>query len=150
MPSRVWACNLDQISALSVSRLDYPIENNSNPVLESGWRCGRVQMAWWVSGLIGQGLGLASLRNGELQSTKIIFILTSLWWMLSPFVLKYAMCVRIIHSKIGVHRERQIFWNRSRGSIRGHFYRLISCQTWSETGGVGSSRLIWIFLALTW
>ena len=36
MPSRVWACNLDQLSALSVSWVKYPIENNSNHVLESG------------------------------------------------------------------------------------------------------------------
>ena len=36
MPSRVWACNLDQLSDFSVSWLKYPIENNSNHVLESG------------------------------------------------------------------------------------------------------------------
>ena len=36
IPSRVWGCNLDQLSALSVSWLKYPIENNSNHVLESG------------------------------------------------------------------------------------------------------------------
>ena len=34
--SRVWACNLDRLSALSVSWLKYPIENNSNHVLELG------------------------------------------------------------------------------------------------------------------
>ena len=36
MPSRVWACNLDRLSELSVSWLKYTIENNSNHVLESG------------------------------------------------------------------------------------------------------------------
>ena len=35
MPSRVWAFNLDRLSALSVSWLKYLIENNSNYVLES-------------------------------------------------------------------------------------------------------------------
>ena len=36
MPSSVCACNLELLSALSVSWLNYPIENNSNHVLESG------------------------------------------------------------------------------------------------------------------
>ena len=36
MPSSVCACNLEQILPLSVSWLKYPIENNSNHVLESG------------------------------------------------------------------------------------------------------------------
>ena len=35
MTSRVWACNLDRLSALSVSWLKYPIENNANHVLGS-------------------------------------------------------------------------------------------------------------------
>ena len=37
IPSRVWAFNLDRLSVLSVSWLNYPIENNSNHVLESGF-----------------------------------------------------------------------------------------------------------------
>ena len=36
MPSNVYACDLEQISALSVSWLKYLIENSSNHVLESG------------------------------------------------------------------------------------------------------------------
>ena len=36
IPSRVWDCNLDQLSALSVAWLKYPIENNSKHVLKSG------------------------------------------------------------------------------------------------------------------
>ena len=36
IPSRVWACNFDGLSALSVSWLKYPIDNNSNHVLELG------------------------------------------------------------------------------------------------------------------
>ena len=42
MPSRMWDFNLDQLSALYVSWLKYPIENNSNHVLESG-------LALWTS-----------------------------------------------------------------------------------------------------
>ena len=34
--SRVYTYNLEQLSALSVSWLKYPIENNSNHILESG------------------------------------------------------------------------------------------------------------------
>ena len=36
MPSSVCACNLERLLELSVSWLKYPIENNSNHVLESG------------------------------------------------------------------------------------------------------------------
>ena len=36
IPSIVCACNLQQLSSLSVSWLKYPIENNPNHVLESG------------------------------------------------------------------------------------------------------------------
>ena len=36
MPSSICACNLERLSALSVSWLKYPIEDNSNHVLESG------------------------------------------------------------------------------------------------------------------
>ena len=36
MPYSVFACNLEPLSALSVSWFKYPIENNSNHVLESG------------------------------------------------------------------------------------------------------------------
>ena len=36
MPSSVCDCNLEFLPALSVSWLKYPIENNSNHVLESG------------------------------------------------------------------------------------------------------------------
>ena len=36
MPSIVCACNLEQLSALYVSWLKYPIENNPNHVLELG------------------------------------------------------------------------------------------------------------------
>ena len=36
MPSSVCACNRERLSELSVSRLKYPIENNSDHVLESG------------------------------------------------------------------------------------------------------------------
>ena len=36
IPSSVYACNLEQLLALSVSWLKYPIENSSNHVLESG------------------------------------------------------------------------------------------------------------------
>ena len=36
MTSRVWDCNLDRLSALSLSWLKYLIENNSNHFLESG------------------------------------------------------------------------------------------------------------------
>ena len=36
IPSSVCACNLERLLALSVSLLKYPIENNSNHVLESG------------------------------------------------------------------------------------------------------------------
>ena len=36
MPSSVCACSLEQLSALSVSCLKYPIEISSNHVLESG------------------------------------------------------------------------------------------------------------------
>ena len=36
IPYRVWACNLDRLSVLSVLWLKYPIENNSNHVLEPG------------------------------------------------------------------------------------------------------------------
>ena len=42
IPSRVWACNFDRLSALYVSWLRYHIENNSNHVLESG-------LALWTS-----------------------------------------------------------------------------------------------------
>ena len=42
MPSRVWACKLDLLSALYMSWLKYPIDNNSNHVLESG-------LALWTS-----------------------------------------------------------------------------------------------------
>ena len=36
MPYSVCACNLEQLSVLSVSWLNYTIENNSNHVLELG------------------------------------------------------------------------------------------------------------------
>ena len=36
IPSSVCYCNLERLSELSVSWLKYPIENNSNHVLESG------------------------------------------------------------------------------------------------------------------
>ena len=36
MTSSVCACNLERLSALSVSWLKYPIENNLNHVLDSG------------------------------------------------------------------------------------------------------------------
>ena len=42
MPSRAWACNLERLSALYVSWLKYPIENNSNHVLDLG-------LALWTS-----------------------------------------------------------------------------------------------------
>ena len=42
------------------------------------WSCGRVKMAWRVSGLIGQGLSLASLLHVVPQSTKILVLLASL------------------------------------------------------------------------
>ena len=37
MPSNVCACILEQLSELYVSWLKYPMENNSNHVLESGF-----------------------------------------------------------------------------------------------------------------
>ena len=37
MPYKVCACSLEKLSALSVSWLKYPMENNSNHVLESGF-----------------------------------------------------------------------------------------------------------------
>ena len=50
MTSRVCACNFEQLSALSVSWLKYPIENNSNHALELG-------LELWMS-----SNGVASLR----------------------------------------------------------------------------------------
>ena len=37
MPYNVCACSLEELSALSVSWLKYPMDNNSNRVLESGF-----------------------------------------------------------------------------------------------------------------
>ena len=37
MPCKVCACSFERLSALSVSWLKYPMENNSNYVLESGF-----------------------------------------------------------------------------------------------------------------
>ena len=118
------------------------------------WRCLchgwiiPVQMAWWVSGLIVQGLGLASFLQGIPLSTKVLVLLASLCSILSPFWLKYAMCVLLIHSKIGVQRERQLCWNHLIVSIGGHFHQFNSCRSQSETFGIGVPRILLIVLAL--
>ena len=57
MPSIVCACNLEQLSALYVSWLKYPIENNPNHVLELGLEL------WTSSNCV---VGLRSSRPGIL------------------------------------------------------------------------------------
>ena len=47
------------------------------------------------------------------------------------------MQILLIHSNIGVRRERRLCWNCSKGSIRGNFHQSISCQIRSEIGWVG-------------
>ena len=52
IPSRVYAYNLEQLSALSVSWLKYPIENNSHHVLKSGldlWTSSNGVVSFWTN-----------------------------------------------------------------------------------------------------
>ena len=53
------------------------------------------------------------------------------------------MCVLLIHSKIGVPRERWLFWNRSRGSNRRAFppINFLSKSGWNRWGRRPASDL---------
>ena len=52
MPSSVCACNLERLSALSVSWLKYPIENNPNHDLGSGLELWTILNGVVILGLI--------------------------------------------------------------------------------------------------
>ena len=91
IPSRVWACNLDRLSLLSVSWLKYPIENNSNHILESG-------LALWKSS--NSVLSFRPKRPGTWLSI-ITARRTAKYQNYLPtcFYVMYALaiCIRVLH-----------------------------------------------------
>ena len=71
------------------------------------WRCEQTKKVWRVLDLNILELVWASLMHDEQLSTKILYQLDFIWYMLLEFVSGYARCAMLIHLNIDIRMELQ-------------------------------------------